>query len=540
MSSWDNTETKTWQELEAENIQLKAELEKRDRESKSWNKFQFWVGKKVLGFFLGWRLNDSIRKLFTELKHGKVNNETLADAATHALWRFTRVGFFKIIIPLTFLIFQIWLLYIQNQKIEAQNQKIEVQSQRMIQQTYLQEAERRSSQVFLFSNVQDKIDEELKNPSNKNNTLSDQTIGRIIALSLALKPYRYLENDTLIGAPISPERAQLLISLTSIKLDTASLSKIFKQGDYSKAELNKAQLSHTFLQNINLGGAVLNDADLSYANLYKADLSKADLKRINLKGANLNSVNLSGSIFNDILQIPESYVSNPKTNVRTRHLVDPPIQYIDNKKLGSIRANRAHVAVQTPDLSYARLKNALLTYAYLRNVVLKKADLSNANLSGTILTGADLSNSTLSSSKFNDALLYNANLNNANLFKAELKNANLQGASLKNSDLRYSDLTNADLRGANLVKSNFSHTDLRGADLRYCDLKNANLANTDLRNADLSEAKLENVDLAGANLDGAIIEAIKLKGKAAKYINGNYRILKITSPMKNHNILKKK
>lgn len=528
MAEQEPSTERSQENLELENERLKKEIEARDEEIKNRNSFNFWVGKKIGGVFLGWQLKDSIHRLFGELTQGKVTQKTLADVTSHALWRFTRIGLFAIfaaIIPVVFLAVQTRLLAIQNAKIEAQNQKIEAQSQRMVQQTYLQEAERRSSQVFLFSNVQDKIDDELKNPLNINNSLSDQTVGRIVALSLALKPYRYLENDTLIKTAVSPERAQLLVSLTNIELDTSTLLKIFRRSDYSRAELNKAKLSYAFLQNINLRNAVLTEADLSYANMIMADLSNADLRRINLKHARLSNANLSGSIFNDIV-ISTPYAPSTRIQIRTRRLVDPPIQYIVSERLDSLMADRNHVVTQNPDLSYAQLNNAQLIKAYLRNVVLKRADLRNANLSGAILINTDLRNAKLNYAKLNDALLNDANLDSASLFKIQLKNANLRGASLNYVNLKNSVLVNADLRNADLSGADLSNSNLRGANLSYANLKNVNLANADLRDIDLSEADLMNVTLEGANLENARVSRFKLKGKPAQYIKKHYNILK--------------
>jgi len=117
---------------------------------------------------------------------------------------------------------------IQNKLVQQQNIKIEHQNKRLDQQTNLQEAERRSSLVFLFSNIMDAIDSELKDSLNKKDTLSKQLIGRIIALSTRLSPYRYLtEGDTLISHPLSPERGQLLVNLVESDLDSNTYKKIW-------------------------------------------------------------------------------------------------------------------------------------------------------------------------------------------------------------------------------------------------------------------------------------------------------------------------
>ncbi|MEL6718032.1 MAG: pentapeptide repeat-containing protein [Bacteroidota bacterium] len=260
------------------------------------------------GIFLGWRLRSSIKKLIAELKSGNVSNNTLGEVITHIVWRFTRIGIFAIIatlIPISFLAIQSYLLYLQNKKIDNQNNRIE-------QQIYLQEAERRSSLVFLFNNVLDRIDNELKDPSNLENKLSQQLIGRIITLSKAIRPYRYLEDDKLISTPVSPERAHLMISLIESQLDSSTYGKIFEKSDFSSALLRKADLkereiinadlwranlTHSDLCTTNLTGSYMARANFEYAKLQGANLTNADLTRANLSNASFEGANILGTDF---------------------------------------------------------------------------------------------------------------------------------------------------------------------------------------------------------------------------------------------------
>ncbi|MEM6805600.1 MAG: hypothetical protein AAF696_29655 [Bacteroidota bacterium] len=106
--------------------------------------------------------------------------------------------------------------------LSEQNSKIDFQNKRIVQQNQLLEAERRSSLVFLFNNVLDALDQDLKNPVDSLSALrgfdgtqarlSKQLVGRIIALSRRLVPYRPYDyvNDSLSFLR-SPERGQLLI-----------------------------------------------------------------------------------------------------------------------------------------------------------------------------------------------------------------------------------------------------------------------------------------------------------------------------------------
>jgi len=195
------------------------------------------------------------------------------------------------------------LVYNQNILFKQQNHRLD-------QQTYLQEAERRSSLIFLFSNILDKIDDELKVESNKERELSNQLIGRIIALTEALKPYKYLEKDSLIFSEISPERGQLLLALVNSEISSKSLQKIIWRANLSYADLRGAQLndidlSSANLESANFSEASLVDADFSGANLKNAKFNDAVCRLINfqaafLEGADLRKTNLNMADFRGV------------------------------------------------------------------------------------------------------------------------------------------------------------------------------------------------------------------------------------------------
>ncbi len=131
--------------------------------------------------------------------------------------------------------FSLYIAFESNKILTEQNTKFDNQNQ-------LIEADRRSSLVFLFNNIMDAIDRELKTPVRDSTLLvdvnghkgkiSNQLAGRIIALSRRLQPYRMYDYDTdsLSKKLISPERGQLLINLLESNIDTISLSAIYKRG----------------------------------------------------------------------------------------------------------------------------------------------------------------------------------------------------------------------------------------------------------------------------------------------------------------------
>ena len=310
-----------------------------------------------------------------------------------------------------------------------QVERLDVQNRRLDQQTYLQEAERRSALVFLFSNVMDAIDKELKDDYGKDSirNLSPQLIGRIIALSNRLKPYQYLQGDTLIGRPLSPERGQLLVNLVESQLDALTYQSIFKKASFQAADLFGADLSEAYLQGADLRGADLSEAYLRGAYLRGAVLTEADLRRAVLTEADLAEADLSEAVLAEA------------------------------------------------DLSEAVLIQANLSEADLRRAVLRKAVLSEAFLNGTYLS---------------DAHLQGAYLQGAYLQGAHLQGAHLQGAHLQGAHLQRAHLQGAYLQGAYLIRAYLQGAHLNGAYLQGAHLRRAHLNGVHLNGAHLNETKV--------------------------------------------------
>jgi uncharacterized protein YjbI with pentapeptide repeats len=196
------------------------------------------------------------------------------------------------------------LLYNQNKLLTQQNLLLQNQNYRLDQQTYLQEADRRSSLIFLMGNLLDAMDRELKSDIGQPGVrdLSPQIIGRVVALSKSLRPYRYLESDSLVARELSPERGQLLVSIVNSQIDNGSLRRIFQFADFSFADLKDVVLSGEYLSGINLhhadlAGAILDETDLSRADLSGADLSDAVFARANVREARFRQANLTNAYF---------------------------------------------------------------------------------------------------------------------------------------------------------------------------------------------------------------------------------------------------
>ena len=296
-----NQSKEEYHEIIKENLKLKAEVQLLRGQEKAGNFFSKVASKITTNVFVGKGLKRSVLRLFEELPDGKVSKVTLADVSTHLVWRLTRVGIFTLmlgLIPLCLLSIQTYILNTQNKLLADQNERLD-------QQINLEEGSRRSSLIFLMSNIMDKMGEELKAPDNPNNILSDALIGRIVSLSQALRPYRYLENDRLIDQPLSPERGQLLISLTNSNLHASTYEKLFQKADFSYADLKHANFDDYYIKGIELSFANLQDASfrnsvLEYSNLTKANLQGARFEETYMNGIKLNDANLQNSYLTNV------------------------------------------------------------------------------------------------------------------------------------------------------------------------------------------------------------------------------------------------
>lgn len=293
--------------------------------------------------------------------------------------RFRKIALTFVIAGMLFIIFLTW------QQRAFFKKQMEQQDKKIREQAELIESARKSNMVSLMSNVLADVKEELKN----SDTLSDDAVAKVAALSFSFKPYRRSEGDTLSAKELSPERGQLLIFLLLMKMDSISFDRIKQRTSFAAADLKGADL-----QNADLGGAILNGANLKGADLSGADLNHADLKDANLWGAKLNRANLSG----------------------------------------------------------ADLKRADLRWAQLNGTDLRAAVMDGAQMSGAQLLKSDLEKASVQYAFLEGTLLNEANLAGVNFVGSGMKRTNLDRADLTRSDLRTADLSEANLSGAILDK----------------------------------------------------------------------------------------
>ncbi len=287
--------------------------------------------------------------------------------------------------------------FILNKFFKAQTHLEQMQ---MAKQAELIDSIRHSGMATILCNVLDKVDAELS--TSQNRMLSDETIARIAAVSYSLISHIHNESDSVPGKIVSPERGELLLMLSKMKIDSASLKKIMLQTSFAGAVLRDADLKEAVLTGVDLKGADLQNANLQNANLYEANLRSA-----NLWGSNLNAAILNGA---DLT-----------------------------------RANLAWSDINGADLKRAELYGAILNSAQLRKADLKGVNLQWADLVGTFLTESNLGS----------ANLFRANLNRANLEKANLSDAKLTLSTLTDANIKRANLTGAELTSAVINEKNW-------------------------------------------------------------------------------------
>ena len=246
-------------------------------------------------------------------------------------------------------VFSVYFLYKQTDYIKNQNKLIENQNYSIQQQTFLIESGRRSSQVFIMGDVLSDVNKELNDETNTKRILSNTLVGRIISLSRAMKPYKFLEGDSLIKKALSPERGQLLISLLESGVDSIFFrERILSRCDFSSSDLTNSNLSYRDLTGINLKnsdfrGSIFKEtvfeesfltntnfsktklemtsfinSNLEGANFINTDLSVTDLEGAYLKNANLSTVLLNGVILDNFKSMDSVVVNENWNNFKYR------------------------------------------------------------------------------------------------------------------------------------------------------------------------------------------------------------------------------
>lgn len=360
----------------------------------------------------------------------------------------------------------------QNLLIGSQNELLDFQNSRISQQTNLQEAERRSAIVYLFSNVLDKIDEELKQRqlAGENRTLSTELIARIASLTQALKPYKYLNNDTIISRAVSPEKGQLLSALINFNLESVTYDSIFSKSNFRSLELENAFLKGANFRNLDLSNSIFYNCNLSNSHfkntklinvmLNRSDISNATFENCDLRLSEIKGVNAFKSWFLscDYFKTDFSYSNLTEANFDSDHNFTLEFgTFIDNTDLNlNNSANLERIKTFTAfklseSLSgvYKEPRTSTMLYHTISVKLEVEAESSNKKIlvqpyqsdkvymnevifDNVNLTDAELQNYTIKNSSFDSTLITNIKFKNITLSNTYFENAKLDSGTYKN------------------------------------------------------------------------------------------------------------
>jgi len=340
------------EEILAENEKLKNILGEQDERKKRRRNLGWNFLKRSSGYVLGSELKKSIERFLEEMaEQQRVSRETLSDLLTSIIIRLTRVGFLLVItaiLPSILLIFQTYYLAKQNTLITGQSEMFRQQNNRLDQQTYLQEADRRGQTLLLMDNMLQEINTEIRrDPQNK---LNDATAGRLIALSKILKPYRYLENDSLTKNIVSPERGYLLISLLETGINLRSTARSRANGIL----LERIDFTYSELRNVTLKKADLIEIDLSHADMRNSSFNGTDFENATFYNASISQADLS-------------YTSFKNADLRNAKLENSILDYANLQKADLSSSNLKNVSLLKTVLKEATLKNAIVHKTFERD-----------------------------------------------------------------------------------------------------------------------------------------------------------------------------
>lgn len=224
--------------------ELKSQLERIEENEKKSRKEKVWLSKKATSIFLGWRLKNSIKKLFREISEKNIRNETLADVTTHILWRFTRIGIFTLvfaILPTLLLIVQVFftiqISLAANRLTANANELATYQNKLTSDQTYLINRQIEVEDYKQKVNFMNDLNELINNLNN------DPSLGVINQIAY------YSNNWTVRDSnEISNEKSILLTELSMKKISDEKLELIFSQSDFSNSIIEISNVNKKFIK----------------------------------------------------------------------------------------------------------------------------------------------------------------------------------------------------------------------------------------------------------------------------------------------------
>ncbi|MCB9234564.1 MAG: pentapeptide repeat-containing protein [Bacteroidia bacterium] len=288
-------------------------------------------------------------------------------------------------------------LYKQNTLIETQSDLLQTQNALIEKENFLLESDRRAALLSELSNVFNEIDEELDVVEAKNlpRTLSKRLIGRIVALSKSLKPYRYLDtNGDLISRPVSPERAQLFLTL--IELDLDNLNELLTNGNFQYCDLPSTPISQKDFNGLGLNYSSFRYAELSglkfsKAHLFKTDFSHAKMTEVDFSFAEMDSTSFESANIQPTAKFWGAFARGSRFSRAQLVGVDFRGAELSGSDFSGVDA----VGIKMLVGGAPKILNNQFQGAGLRGVQFIKANLENADFSGADLRKANFTDANL-------------------------------------------------------------------------------------------------------------------------------------------------
>jgi uncharacterized protein YjbI with pentapeptide repeats len=284
------------------------------------------------------------------------------------------------------------LAYEANIKLENQNTLITVQNE-------LAEAQRRSSLNIELSEIMNEINKELSEKENIPKPirpegfkrghklgkfiLSNVTSSRIVAISHSFKPYRslidtnnlidkssvqeikkllslkannfftskYNVDDFLSESYLSPERGQLLIALTKIKIKLEGVGGLGQLSNFHYSDLRSANLRKSDIRSVKIDFSDLGNTNLDYAIFDEASMEGVSLNKA--RGTHTRFVS------SDLFRASFDNSTFPSANFKDAFLVDASFKHADLMQANLSGSNVEGVDFEGVNLEGANLEGIL-------------------------------------------------------------------------------------------------------------------------------------------------------------------------------------
>ncbi len=472
--------TEQYNQLKAENEQLKKQLEAQKIATQKANARWWRFGKRGTSMVLGSRLTQSLRNIKNKTLSGKLpTSDDWIDVGAEVFYRLTRIGVFGLLIaliPILILIAQTSLLNNQNQLLINQNELLKGQNQRIDSQNNLMK-----NQNDLVIHQNSRIDTQNVLMYNQNRSLDFQnelfswqnkSIGYQNELLFSQNKRIDIQND-LAG------EQNTLLSSQNIRIDTQNYLITLQNdrlGYQNKLfeNQNRRLDQQTYLQEA--------ERRSSLVFLFSNIMDAVD-RELREDYGNDNIRNLSPQLIGRIVSLsqrlkPYHYMKRDK--LIPKELSPERGQLLVNLVESKLDTNTYNKIWKKADFSYADLEKVVLNESYLRYIKLKYANLNNAELDKVDFSHANLAFSSLVYTKLKDA---------------DFQNSNLYGTNLETSDLRKANFNNTTLDFVNMSDTHLQEASFHNAWLKYANLERARLRGVSFQNAKLIDANLKYISL---------------------------------------------